>query len=60
MWQVGVWEPEEPVSPLLVELAEGAGCLIRACCAPHPTWNTPLDLLVVCLLYTSPSPRDCS
>lgn len=47
MWEVGVWEPEEPMSPLLVDLAEGAGCLIRACCAPHPTWNTPLDLLVV-------------
>lgn len=47
MWQVGVWEPEEPVSPLLVGLAEGAGCLIRACCAPCPAWHTPLDLLVV-------------
>ena len=47
MWQVGVWEPEEPVSPLLAALAREADCLIRACCAPHPTWNTPLDLLVV-------------
>lgn len=47
MWQVGVWEPEEPVSPLLVGLAEQAGCLIRACCAPCPAWNIPLDLLVV-------------
>lgn len=47
MWQVGVWEPEGSLSPLLAGLTQAAPCLIRACCAPDPTWNVPLDLLVV-------------
>ena len=47
MWQVGVLEPEGSLSPALAGLTQAAPCLIRACCAPQPTWNVPLDLLVV-------------
>ncbi len=47
MWQVGVWEPEGSLSPLLAQLAQRAEGLVRACSAPSPTWPVPLDLLVV-------------
>lgn len=47
MWQVGVWEPEGSLSPLLAQLTQAVPCLIRACSAPCPTWHVPLDLLVV-------------
>lgn len=47
MWQVGVWEPEGSLSPLLAQMTREATCIIRACSAPTPVWHIPLDLLVV-------------
>lgn len=47
MWQVGVWEPEGSLSPLLAQVTRQASCIIRACSAPTPAWHIPLDLLVV-------------
>ena len=47
MFQVGVWEPEGSLSSALAGLSGAVPCLVRACCAPCPVWNVPLDLLVV-------------
>lgn len=47
MWQVGVWEPEGNLSPLLAQLVQARPCLIRACSTRCPRWSVELDLLVV-------------
>lgn len=47
MWQVGVWEPEGSLSPLLAQLTQGVPCFIRACSARCPHWSVELDVLVV-------------
>lgn len=47
MWQVGVWEPEGSLSPLLAQRTQGLPCFIRACSARCPHWSVELDVLVV-------------